>query len=302
MPVNQTRLTKLSKSMPGSSCSIGKFRCSPTIYSAYLIALVNIKRTSLFRLPVLSLVLFFLVCAWPVSVNAQIEAAVQSFDEGNDLYRTGNYQDAIDAYRKAIDGGYTSGALYYNLGNAYYRLDELGQAVRYYEKARLLTPENAELLHNLEIAAAKSIDQFSQLPAPIWVKWWRTTTARTGGKWFFWLGLLFYILAITIIVYRIRTSSRNPWVRRARAISVLLGLIFLVAAFVASVNSVATAQAVILVEQVDLKEEPDTASNTELAIHEGLVVDIIQNDNDWLEVRLPNGAHGWVPADVIGDI
>ncbi len=253
------------------------------------------------NLPVILLAV--LVFTAPVhEAQAQLSSAVQAFDEGNELYRDGDYAAAIEAYEKAMAGGYASSVLFYNMGNANYRMDKLGEAVRYYEKARLLTPENEELLHNLEIVQAKAVDQFSKLPAPVWIIWWQSMIARTGGRWLFWIGMLFYTLAIGIVIYRTRMSLRNPWLRRARAISILLGIVFLGGAFLASVQSVENRRAVILVERTDLYEAPDAESQAELAIHEGLVVDILQQDNDWIEIRLPNGTRGWVLADVAGEI
>ena len=69
------------------------------------------------NLPLLISVLF-VFCAPALQSSAQIAPSVQAFDQGNELYREGKYQEAVDAYQKAIDGGYASGALYYNLGNA----------------------------------------------------------------------------------------------------------------------------------------------------------------------------------------
>ncbi|MEM8485884.1 MAG: tetratricopeptide repeat protein [Bacteroidota bacterium] len=228
----------------------------------------------------------------------QIETAVQAFDAGNESYRTGDYADALAAYEEALAGGYTSGALFYNMGNAHYRLDQLGEAVLYYEKARLLTPENAELLHNLEIINTKTVDQFTQLPVPAWVSWWQTMLAKNGGRWLFWVGMLFYLLAVGVIIYRMRMGALNPWIRRLRAVTILLGCVFLFAAFAASMQSVEASRAVIMAERVDVKAQPDPEGITEVAIHEGLVVDILQYSEEWIEVRLPNGARGWVPANV----
>ncbi len=237
-----------------------------------------------------------------VDAQAQLESAVQAFDEGNELYRTGNYRGAVEAYEKAVAGGYTSEGLFYNMGNAYYRLDQFGQAIRYYEKARLLAPENKELLHNLEIVEAQIVDKFTQLPAPAWIVWWDTMVARNGGRWLFWIGFLFYLIAIGAVVYRIRTSARNEWLRRGMSVAVLLGFIFLAAAFTASRQSVETMRAVILYEETDLRQSPDLQGSTELRIHEGLVVDVLQQNNEWLEVRIPNGTTGWVLAEVVGEI
>ena len=242
--------------------------------------------------------LFCLLLMGGTDVYAQMTAAVQAFDAGNEQYRTGNYAAALASYEEALAGGYTSGALYYNMGNAHYRLDQLGPAVLYYEKARLLTPENAELLHNLEIINAKTVDQFTQLPQPAWVTWWQTMLARNGGQWLFWVGMLFYLLAVGVIIYRMRSGKANPWIRRLRAVTILLGCIFLFTAFAASMQSVDIRRAVIMAERVEVKEQPDNAGVTEVAVHEGLVVDILQQSDGWVEIRLPNGARGWVPADV----
>lgn len=247
--------------------------------------------------------LILLQAIWVVDARAQpLETAVQAFDEGNELYRTGNYRGAVDAYEAAVAGGYTSEGLFYNLGNAYYRLDQFGQAIRYYEKARLLAPENQELLHNLEIVEAQIVDKFSQLPEPALVAWWDTMVARNGGRWLFWIGFLFYLLAIGLVVYRIKSPQRNEWLRRGMSVAILLGIVFLAAAFWASKQSVETMRAVILSEEIELREMPDAQSNTELRIHEGLVVDVLQQNDVWLEVRIPNGTTGWVPADVVGEI
>lgn len=223
---------------------------------------------------------------------------MQAFDAGNERYRTGDYAGALTSYEEALAGGYASGALFYNMGNAHYRLDQLGAAVLYYEKARLLTPENPELLHNLEILNAKTIDQFTQLPQPVWVTWWHNMLARNGGQWLFWVGMLFYLLAVGVIIYRMRLGGSNPWIRRLRAVTILLGCVFLFAAFAASMQSVESSRAVIMADRVEVREQPDDAGITEIAIHEGLVVDVLQQSEGWVEIRLPNGARGWVPADV----
>lgn len=248
--------------------------------------------------------MFVLLLSWalPATSLAQIESAIQMFDKGNDFYRTGDYQSAVTSFEDALSSGYSSEALLYNLGNAYFRLDNLGQAIRYYEKARLLSPDNPELLHNLEFAQNQAVDKFSRLPEPAIVTWWESVVEKNGGSWFFWLGFVFYVLAIAVIVVKMRQGGQNPWLRRARAVTLLLATLFLVAAFYASISSVEVQQAVILDEQIALRQEPNETSASELNIHAGLVVDILSDENQWREVRLPNGARGWVPAESTGDI
>jgi tetratricopeptide (TPR) repeat protein len=245
-----------------------------------------------------------LALAWlaPERAFAQVEEAVQAFDEGNTAYREGDYEKAIASYEEAIGRGFVSGALYYNLGNAYYRHDRIGQAIRYYEKARLLMPDNRELLHNLEIARAQTVDQFSQLPLPSWTRWWRSMIASSAGRGLFVFGILTYLLAIGLVIYRLWTGVRNPWIRRARAAALGAAVLLLGAAFAASIQSERQGQAVVIVNQVALRQQPAENAVTELAIHEGVLVDILQQNDLWIEVRLPNGARGWVTADAVAEV
>ena len=79
------------------------------------------------------------------SARAQDVDAVRLFDEGTAALMDGQFQDALRSFTAAEQSGWASGALFYNTGLAYYRLDELGQAIRYLEKARLLNPEDPRI-------------------------------------------------------------------------------------------------------------------------------------------------------------
>ena len=87
---------------------------------------------------------------------AQPDRLDRSFERATAAYRQGQYARAVERYRGILDSGYASGALYYNLGNAYVRLDRLGPAIRYYEKARRLWPDDPRLRHNLEQARRRA--------------------------------------------------------------------------------------------------------------------------------------------------
>jgi len=233
---------------------------------------------------------------------AQLPEAVQAFDEGNQHYAEGAYQEALASYEQAIAQGYDGGALYYNMGNAYYRLDELGQAIRHYEKARRFIPDDPQLLHNLEIIRAQINAPFSTLPTPFWVTWWKRYVVRTGPTVFFIAGLLFYVVAASLFGQRIWTGTRNPWHRRALSTSLILGLLLLGTAFGASLDHSLDRQAVVIAGQTALRAAPQEAAPSDLTIREGVLLDVLDQQDGWLEVRLPNGVTGWVPAETAGDI
>lgn len=246
------------------------------------------------------LILLLGVLALPV--QAQVTLAVQHFDEGNQRYAQGDYAGAIAAYEQALESGHTSGALYANMGNAYYRLDELGQAIRYYEKARRLIPENPELLHNLTIVRSRIDAPFSSIPTPIWVSWWKRYVVRQGALPFFIVGLLLYIVSAVLIAQRIWTGTRNAWHRRSMALTLLGGLLFLIMGFGASLDKKLDQRAVVISDRVALRETPQAEASSEVELNQGVLLDILQTQEAWIEVRLPNGVTGWILASDSAEI
>lgn len=246
--------------------------------------------------------LYLLLHTTAFAQNNEVATALRPFDEGNQLYQQGQYEAALEAYERALQTGFASGTLYYNMGNAYFRLDALGQAIRYYEKARLLMPENPELLHNLEIAEAERIDQFSVLPDPFWMPFWRGLVRTFGTFGLFGVGLFFYLVAAGLIGFRLWTERQNGWVRRSIVASAIAGLVFLGAAFGASTEQATTESVVVIAERTPLLSAPESSAESEFDIHEGLRLSVIRNQAPYLEVQLPNGTTGWVTLDSIAEI
>jgi len=234
------------------------------------------------------------------AASAQPAEALRLLDEGNQHYLQGDYDAALEAYQSALASGYAGGLLYYNMGNTYYRLDNLGQAVRHYEKARRLIPENRELLHNLQIAQARTTDQFSALPTPFWVVWWRKVAGFFGPGGFFAVGVVFYLATAGLLGYRLLRGTRGPWHRRALTISVLAGGLLLLAAFSTSVYESRPHTGVVLTREVPVRQGPTSEAEVEITIHEGLILTLLRTDGEWMEVQLPNGVTGWIQSQHLG--
>ena len=86
------------------------------------------------------------------------------FDQGNDFYNQGKYFEAIEKYNLILKNGSHSEELYYNLGNSYYKLNDIANSIFYFEKALVLTPTNEKVLNNLSFANNMLIDKIEPLP------------------------------------------------------------------------------------------------------------------------------------------
>ena len=86
------------------------------------------------------------------------------FDKANELYNEGKYYDAIENYNLILDDGKHSQELYYNLGNSYYKLNDIANSIFYFEKGLILNPNNEKIINNLAYAQNMLIDKIEPLP------------------------------------------------------------------------------------------------------------------------------------------
>ncbi|MBW2220405.1 MAG: hypothetical protein JRF40_13100, partial [Deltaproteobacteria bacterium] len=110
------------------------------------------------RFSVLILTLLFISVSFADGSEKKHLSREEMFFKANEAYKEGRFEDAIGGYTRLLNGGYKSGHLFYNLGNTYFRLNQLGYAVLNYERARLLIPRNGDLGFNLRYARDQTRD------------------------------------------------------------------------------------------------------------------------------------------------
>lgn len=262
----------------------------------------------------LVLVLGVLLLSAPV--HAQPADSVRGlWQKGTQAYAQGRYQQATEAYRQVIGAGFESGALHYNLGNAYYRLGEMGEAVQHYEKAKRFRPGDARIEHNLDMVRSQFDALNGTVPAPGWtrlVSGWPVTAL-------FWIGLIAYaagFLAWSWFRSASRFPNASPAPPAARRLSLAAaggGLLIVLLAGAAGYAQTLDRRAVVLVEQTALQEKPaepsddagatpstGTADSTPLI--EGTIVRLRATRSGWTRVTAPDGETGWLPTSAIGEI
>ncbi len=244
-----------------------------------------------------SVLIFFLIFATGsgLAQAQQLEDALHLFDEANRFVESGNYEEAIDQYHAVLETGYESGALYHNLAGAYYRLDELGESIRYYERARRLLGNDPQLLHNIQIVESRVQSPFSELPTPFWQTWWNRFFAQYSATPFLIAGISLYLIACLLYAQLLWSRTRNNWHRRARASSLASGLVLLLIAMVISSDQNSIQGASIL------EATTMTTETGSIDLPAGIKVMLIDETVAGIEVRLPNGIQGYVNASILGE-
>jgi tetratricopeptide (TPR) repeat protein len=232
------------------------------------------------------------------------QEAEQLVQQGNEFYQEKKYEDAIDAYQKVVRLGYEGTALYYNLGNAYYRDGKIGLSILYYEKALKLSPHDDDVIHNLTIANSKTIDKVDTLPKFFLFQWWESILALFSVTGWSHIVYIFYLLLLASIgaYFFVRNMNFQRYVVYFGLISTFF---LVVSASIWAINlnrSWHVKNAIVIEAVVPVKLSPDSTSGDAFVVHEGLKVREIDTVGRWVNIRLPDGKEGWVLRDELGVI
>jgi len=237
-----------------------------------------------------------LVMLAPALLFASVTEAESLMKQGNLFYQDKQYEKAIDAYQKVITLGYEGTSLYYNLGNAFYRDGKLGYAILYYNKAHRLSPDDGDVIHNLAIANAKTIDKIDTMPQFFLFQWWENLLTLFSVPGWTRIVYIFYVLLLASIgsYFFVRRLNLQRYSFFAGLASALI-LIVVGTLWIVNVNrQMNVKEAVIVDPTVAVKLSPDSTSNDAFIIHEGLKVRETNSVGDWIEIRLQDGKEGWI--------
>ena len=249
------------------------------------------KWLKLFSRKTLTLLLVFL----SFSTFSQNEAF---FEEGKEMYKNGKYQEAINSWMQILENGQTSSELYFNLGNAQYKLNQIGPSIYYYEKALQLSPNDTDIKTNLAFAENARIDLIEPLPKSVFSKWYSTIAhAFTFDGWAILAVVFSVVFVTTFLLYYFSNSEKRKRVLFASSIiSIFLMVGALTFAFLTYGDYSRNQPAIIFSNEIEVKAEPSMGSNSVFILHEGTKVQIIDRDGNWCRISLADGKDGWIPV------
>lgn len=221
------------------------------------------------------------------------------FDEGNILYQQEDFATALEKYHQIEELGLVSSALYFNIGNSYYKLDQIGRAILYYERSLRLDPKDENTLANLAIANQATIDRITPPPEFALASWLRWALYLFPVSTLLRILAVIYLLLGAFLVTLTVTRARRPRSVIKKICLVMLLLLFTtVVLFLAQWNDARNrVEAVVLVKELPAMDAPGDGATEVFAIHEGTKVHIDQTANGWVEIVLPDGKIGWVSSD-----
>ena len=229
--------------------------------------------------------------------------AQAAFDKANALSQSNPdqavkvYRDAASLYQALIADGLQNGKLYYNLGNAYLQIGEIGQAILNYRRAEELIGNDPQLQANLRYARSLR----------------RTQIESTGGREvlhtiFFWhyatststrflVGIVAYVLFWLALTARI--FVRQPGLKLLAGAMGVLWIATGISVGVDTYHDLAVHEGVTTAADIVVRKGNGEAYEPQFkeSIHEGVEFTVLDQRTGWYEIELPDGSIGWIRAD-----
>ena len=238
-----------------------------------------------------------LVFVFVLSISAFSNTALA---EAEEAFRNGDFARSIELYEKIIaqelaENNRESAQLHYNLGNAYFRNNELGRAILNFERALLLDPGNSDIRHNLRFARNHTIDHIEPSATAFltnWISGIRNLLSSNG--WALTAIVLFLLFLSCTAVF---LFVHIVWAKKTAFYTGIVLFLFLMMAnafaFRQKSERVNRDFAIVMPSGISVNAAPDANSNQLFQLHEGTKVRIRNSDGNWYEIEIANGSVGW---------
>jgi tetratricopeptide (TPR) repeat protein len=223
------------------------------------------------------------------------------FYQGVTYFTAGSYKEALQIWTDIYNTGYRSANLDYNIGNAYYKLNNIPLAILFYERAYLLKPADENINYNLQIARTLIVDRFQEIPELFFIKWYNFVSLFLSTNSWAKISITSFILFLLLLSLYIYSSRY-----RNKLIGFWLGVFFIVLSLTSLAFTIRNKslvfdshKAIISSPMVNGKSSPDKSGNDIFVLHEGTKVTVEDEVGEWSEIRLSDGNKGWVPLNSI---
>tara|TARA_B100001765_G_scaffold167166_1_gene110347 strand:+ start:177 stop:935 length:759 start_codon:yes stop_codon:yes gene_type:complete len=242
-----------------------------------------------------------LLCFIVTVATSQNEAL---FEQGKEAYKAEEYTQAVTAWTQILENNAHSASLYFNLGNAHYKLNQIGPSIYYYEKALQLSPGDPDIKNNLAFAKNATVDVIEPLPTTFFNKWYQRMVQFAAYETWAWGSVaLAFLFAATFLLYYFTYREQTKRIWFIVSVSCLLFLIVsLSLAFVVKGEDSAKRAAIVFAEEVVVRTGPTMGSDATFTLHEGTKVRIIAEEGAWIRITIADGKDGWLTSSDVKEL
>jgi len=219
------------------------------------------------------------------------------FQKSNDYYTNGDYQNAVNGYLDVLDSGFESAELYFNLGNSFYKLNNIPDSNFYYEKAKSISPNDDDILTNLIFAKNLRIDKIEILPITQMQNFKLSILNLFSEKgWSIFLISLIWFMSLAFIFYII--SKNSKFKRLYFTLSIVFIILSSLTLFINFEKKKLSEikYAIVYDKEIEVWSEPNNISELKYSFHEGTKVKQLDVIEDWVNIQLENGTLGWIQS------
>ena len=234
-----------------------------------------------------------LVFSGPVAMGQNARTLL---DSANQQYSQGHYQKAIEHYQRVLAKGKEAPGVYYNLGNAYYKSNQLAPAILNYERARLRDPNNDDIQYNLELARQQITDRIERIPDFFITRWIRQFINLLSSDQ--WARISMFTFLAFLVLFSLYLYTRRIGIKKSSFWISILAIILSASSFVFSMQQkkdiLNSGEAIVFKSKVVVRSSPARSGTELFVIHEGTKVYIEDQVSGWYEIRLADGSQGWL--------
>jgi len=230
---------------------------------------------------------FAVVAVWAGSSFAQSDA---DFAKANQEYAQGYFKEAISGYDALVRAGQWSATLFYDLGNAYFRTGDFGDAILNYERALALERHHPEAKANLQIARdeARALELQQSRPER-YLQFASVNQYSIAAAITFWLAAFAFVMLLF-------ARRRSATLIATLIFCLLISAVSSYAVYTLERGTDGSALAIITGKDVQARLATADTANSVLALPPGSEVKILSTRGDWIYAALPNNLRGWIPA------
>jgi len=249
--------------------------------------------------------ILFALATWLVTFStyqAKSLLDIETMKRSNQLYENGRFPEAIQTYQQLVDQGFEDSALFYNLGNAYYKSGDFGRAILNYKRAALLAPRDSDIQANLAFVRSLTADQYERQAADPLDQWMEFVSSILTQNEISMLALgAFWLLVLIASGYlHARSNKIRQVVKAALVLSILFFAVFGFTLGGQIYREIAVQQVVLVADIVEVTNGPGAEYSTALTLHSGAELQLIEIRGEWALIILPGDQfQGWVPLSAI---